>query len=82
MFTPVDQRKSISIDAARDLIAKNIAAINLKTEEIDTNDSVHRIIAEDVVANHDLPTFRRSGVDGYACLESDLDHFPAQLKVV
>ncbi|MCH4009250.1 molybdopterin molybdotransferase MoeA [Companilactobacillus sp.] len=82
MYTPVDNRNAISIDAARKLIEENIQPLTLRTEEIKTSDANHRVIAEDVKANHDLPTFRRSGYDGFACLEKDLDKFPVQLKVV
>lgn len=82
MYTPVDNRNAISIDAARKLIEENIKPLTLRTEEIKTSDANHRVIAEDVKANHDLPTFRRSGYDGFACLEKDLDKFPVQLKVV
>ncbi|WP_300562173.1 molybdopterin molybdotransferase MoeA [Companilactobacillus sp.] len=82
MYTPVDNRNAISIDAARKLIEENLQPLTLRTEEIKTSDANHRVIAEDVKANHDLPTFRRSGYDGFACLEKDLDKFPVQLKVV
>lgn len=82
MYTPVDKRNAISIDAARKLIAENVAPLALRTEKIITSESAHRIIAEDIVANHDLPTFRRSGYDGYACLAEDLHDFPVQLNVV
>ncbi|AKP67831.1 molybdopterin molybdotransferase MoeA [Companilactobacillus ginsenosidimutans] len=82
MYTPVDKRNAISIDAARKLIVENVSKLTLDTEEINVSDASHRIIAEDVLASHDLPTFRRSGYDGYAMLEEDLHDFPVTLKVV
>lgn len=82
MYTPVDKRNAISIDAARKLIKENVSSLNLATEEIKPEDAAHRIIAENVTAPNDLPTFRRSGYDGFALIKSDLTSFPTRLKVV
>ncbi|MFC6322356.1 molybdopterin molybdotransferase MoeA [Companilactobacillus baiquanensis] len=82
MYKPVDQRNAISIDEARKVIVDNIESVSLKTEKIPTTKANHRIIAEDIAAPHDFPTFRRSGYDGFAMLQSDLKNLPANLKVV
>jgi molybdenum cofactor synthesis domain-containing protein len=41
-----------------------------------------RFLAQDVVADSDLPPFDRSQMDGYAVRASDLKSVPAKLKVV
>ncbi|MFD1471651.1 molybdopterin molybdotransferase MoeA [Companilactobacillus mishanensis] len=82
MYTPVDKRNDITIDEARNRIAESMSKLTLGTEKVNVDNSDHRIIAEDVTATHDLPTFRRSGYDGFALLSSDLTSFPVQLKVV
>lgn len=82
MFTPVDERNSISIDDARKVIKESVDKLTLKTENVKTSEAAHRVIAEDVIATNDFPTFRRSGVDGYAVIKSDFTDFPKQLKVV
>jgi molybdopterin molybdotransferase len=41
------------------------------TEEVRLEDALHRVLAEDVRAGHDLPGFDRSVVDGYAVMASD-----------
>lgn len=41
------------------------------TEEVRLEDALHRVLAEDVRAGHDLPGFDRSVVDGYAVKASD-----------
>ncbi|WP_125565180.1 molybdopterin molybdotransferase MoeA [Companilactobacillus insicii] len=82
MYRPVDKRNAITIDEARQVIVDNIKSVKLTTEKIPTTKANHRIIAENVVAPHDFPTFRRSGYDGFAMLQSDLKNLPANLKVV
>lgn len=82
MYKPVDQRNAISIDEARKVIVDNIESVSLKTEKVPAAKANHRIIAEDIKAPHDFPTFRRSGYDGFAMLQSDLKNLPANLKVV
>ncbi|MDE0309820.1 MAG: molybdopterin molybdotransferase MoeA [Acidiferrobacterales bacterium] len=41
-------------------------------ERLPIRDALHRIIAEDVCADQDVPTDRSSAMDGYACRYSDL----------
>lgn len=38
----------------------------VKSEKIDVSDSFSRILAQDLVANQDMPGFRRATMDGYA----------------
>ena len=44
---------------------------SFEIETIHINDAYHRVIAEDIVADIDVPSFRRSTVDGYAVVASD-----------
>lgn len=56
---------------ALEIIKNEIAKIPLPTEEVDICESYNRIIAEDVIADIDLPPFDNSAVDGYAIKYSD-----------
>jgi len=48
------------------------AARPLGTERVDMGDALGRILAEDVLADADMPPFDRATVDGYACRRADL----------
>ncbi|HYT49092.1 MAG TPA: gephyrin-like molybdotransferase Glp [Pyrinomonadaceae bacterium] len=54
----------------------------LPTEEIALRDSVSRILAEDIVADSDLPPFDRAQMDGYAVRAEDVASTPACLRIV
>lgn len=43
-----------------------------KTEEINLQDALGRILAEQVFSDIDMPPFNKSAMDGYACRKSDL----------
>jgi molybdenum cofactor synthesis domain-containing protein len=55
---------------------------NLGVERIALADSVGRVLAQDIVADTDLPPFDRSQMDGYAVVAADTKATPAMLKVV
>jgi molybdopterin molybdotransferase len=42
------------------------------TETVEIMDSLHRVLAEDVVSDVDMPPFDKSAMDGYACRTEDL----------
>lgn len=42
-----------------------------RTELVDASEALDRVAAEDILAPHDLPEFRRSTVDGYAVAARD-----------
>lgn len=48
------------------------AVVNGKTEKVSIHDSLHRVIAEDIISDVDMPPFNKSAMDGYACREADL----------
>lgn len=48
-------------------------------EKINLIDSPGRILAQDVIADMDMPPFNKSAVDGYACRSKDIE---AELEVI
>ncbi len=54
----------------------------LQTEEVNLEDSLGRVLAEDVLADSDLPPFDRAQMDGYAVRAEDLTEAPARLHIV
>ena len=54
----------------------------LASERVDLVDSVGRVLAEDIMADMDLPPFDRSQMDGYAVISDDTADFPATLNIV
>jgi molybdopterin molybdotransferase len=71
-------------DALQTLLAHLPAQVT--TEEISTHDALDRILAEDLRSPSDLPTFRRSTMDGFAVRAADTygatEGLPAYLQVV
>ena len=61
----------INYTEALEIIKSEIEKLNLQTEEVDLLESFNRIIAEDVIADVDLPPFDNSAVDGYAIKYSE-----------
>ena len=61
----------IAFDDAVQLIKNEIFTIPLPIEEVNILDSVNRILAEDVIADVDLPPFDNSAMDGYAIKYSE-----------
>ncbi|NPA90087.1 MAG: molybdopterin molybdotransferase MoeA [Chloroflexi bacterium] len=59
---------------------------HVRRETIPTEDALDRVLADDLLAPHDLPMFRRSTVDGYAVAAQDTygasPGLPAFLTVV
>src|SRR3954470_10070208 len=54
----------------------------LSAESIALAESVGRILAEDIVADTDLPPFDRAQMDGYAVRAADVANVPARLQIV
>lgn len=54
----------------------------LPTESVDLAEARNRFLAEDVVADSDLPPFDRSQMDGYAIRAADVSEAPASLRIV
>jgi molybdopterin molybdotransferase len=62
------------------------ATSRLKSEKVRLTDSLSRVLAEDVVAEENLPLFDNSSMDGFAVMTADLaaasDAKPVTLQVV
>lgn len=54
----------------------------LGTEKVPLESATARILAQDIVADSDLPPFDRSQMDGYAIRATDVESVPARLKIV
>ena len=48
------------------------SSFNIGTETLSFAESLDRILAEDIIADRDMPPFNRAAVDGYACSKEDL----------
>lgn len=48
------------------------SAVLMGTERIPLDNALHRILAEDVISDVDMPPFNKAAVDGYACRSQDL----------
>ncbi len=70
----------ISVAEAIDIVLAQVQ--QLPTEEVDLADSRNRILAEEVVADSDLPPFDRSQMDGYAIRAADVSKAPVRLPIV
>ena len=68
-------------------VAKALKIIDEITERLGSEraplgEIVGRVLAEDIVADCDLPPFDRSQMDGYAIRSRDTRHVPINLKIV
>jgi len=55
---------------------------SLHAESVALSDAMGRILAEDIIADTDLPPFDRAQMDGYAVRAADVEHTPAHLRIV
>ena len=54
----------------------------LGVESVELSNSGARILAEDIIADTDLPPFDRAQMDGYAVRADDVRNTPARLRIV
>src|SRR5206468_5229897 len=54
----------------------------LSAESVPLSDALARILAENIVADTDLPPFDRAQMDGYAVRAADVVKTPARLRIV
>ena len=54
----------------------------LPAERVKLEHALHRVLAEDIVADSDLPPFDRSQMDGYAVRAEDTADAPIRLRIV
>ncbi len=52
-------------------IVREVPPFN-QTERISLSDSLFSVLAEDIIADMNMPPFNKSAVDGFACRREDL----------
>lgn len=72
--------KMISINKAKKLIDKELSLLGI--ERVDLTESATRVLAENIVADTNLPPFDSSQMDGYAVVVADTKNAPITLKIV
>ncbi|HLB25683.1 MAG TPA: gephyrin-like molybdotransferase Glp [Nitrospirota bacterium] len=76
----------VTVEGATKLFYDNFRVPELASEEINVEDALGRVVAEQVVSDSMLPEFARSSMDGYALAARDTfgasDALPAYLAVV
>src|SRR5258708_24904311 len=53
----------------------------LEVESVALGEAIGRILAEDIIADSDLPPFDRAQMDGYAVRAADVTNVPARLRI-
>jgi molybdopterin molybdotransferase len=70
----------VPVEKALEIVLREAPA--LPFEEVTLEESLSRVLAEDVVADFELPPFDRAGMDGYALRAADVAGAPAALEVI
>ena len=70
----------IPVSKALKIISRETPTV--RPERVALEDSIGRILAEDIIADSDLPPFDRSQMDGYAVKAADTLHAPVTLPLV
>lgn len=70
----------ITISEALEIIKRE--TYSLETKTVNLEDSVGRVLAEEIRADMDLPPFDRSQMDGFAVKTLDTQNAPVKLKIV
>lgn len=72
-------REMISVAEAIQIVRQHTAP--LSTERVPIIEALGRVLAEDVVADTDLPPFDRAQMDGYAVRAQDVKETPVRLRI-
>jgi molybdopterin molybdotransferase len=72
--------KMISVAEAIQIIRQQTHT--LPVEQVSLRDALGRVLAQDIVADSDLPPFDRSQMDGYAIRAVDAQAAPVRLRIV
>jgi molybdenum cofactor synthesis domain-containing protein len=70
----------ISVAEAIQIVRQQTRA--LPSERVKLEDALHRVLAEEIIADSDLPPFDRSQMDGYAVRAADTTEAPVRLRIV
>jgi molybdopterin molybdotransferase len=72
-----NSKKMIPFEEALELIMAT--AQPGATLKVGLQDCLHRVLAENIHADRDMPPFNKSAMDGFACRKEDLDH---ELRII
>src|SRR3954464_12153360 len=75
----LQNREMISVAEAIQIVRQQTRA--LSTERVALEQVLGRVLAEDVVADTDLPPFDRAQMDGYAVRAQDVKEAPVRLRI-
>lgn len=78
--TPVVKIDMIDIEKAIRIVRRETPKLGI--EKVTLSDAVGRVLADNIVADMDLPPFDRSQMDGYAVSSADLRTVPVSLTIV
>src|SRR5258708_21349545 len=53
----------------------------LEVESVALGEAIGRVLAEDIIADSDLPPFDRAQMDGFAVRAADVTNVPARLRI-
>jgi molybdopterin molybdotransferase len=70
----------ISVAEAIQIVRQHTSLLG--TEEVELQHALGRVLAQDIVADSDLPPFDRSQMDGYAVRAEDVTSAPVRLRIV
>src|SRR5216683_5267326 len=70
----------IPVDEAIKIVLEHSPA--LAVESVALGEALGRVLAEDIIADSDLPFFDRAQMDGYAMRAADVANVPARLRIV
>src|ERR1051325_1272470 len=70
----------ILVEEAIQIVRQQTA--RLSTERVAIDQALGRVLADDIVADSDLPPFDRSQMDGYAVRADDVAYAPVRLRIV
>jgi molybdopterin molybdotransferase len=72
------EEKMIEFSSALKIVMDHVPKYG-KTETVDINDCINRVLASDISADRPAPPFNRVAMDGYACRKNDIGN---ELKIV
>jgi molybdopterin molybdotransferase len=70
----------ISVEEAIRIVLGKSSPVSVET--VDLDNAMGRVLAEDIVADTDLPPFNRSQMDGFALRSTDASRVPVRLAIV
>lgn len=70
----------ILIEQAYELIMRT--AYTLDKEQVELNESLNRVLAENIISDIEMPPFNKSAMDGYACRREDINNELEVLEII